>query len=65
MTQKLEDELKVCKYELFAANETIKSLKSEIMILEQNLSALEKRNAGEVAQKNLKFLLKEKIINFS
>ncbi|QCD81841.1 kinesin-like protein KIN-14E isoform X2 [Vigna unguiculata] len=49
VTQKLEDELKVCKYELFAANETIKSLKNEIMILEQNLSALEKRNAGEIS----------------
>jgi len=48
VTQKLEDELKICKYELFAANEIVKSLKSEKMILEQNLSALEKRNAGEV-----------------
>ncbi|ESW28346.1 hypothetical protein PHAVU_003G279200 [Phaseolus vulgaris] len=49
VTQKLEDELKICKYELFAANEIVKSLKSEKMILEQNLSALEKRNAGEIS----------------
>jgi len=48
VTQKLEDELKVCKYELLSANETIESLKSEKLILEQKLSALEKRNAGEV-----------------
>ncbi|KAK7386595.1 hypothetical protein VNO78_26928 [Psophocarpus tetragonolobus] len=48
VTQKLEDELKVCKYELLAANETIKSLRSEKLILEQKLSALEKRNAGEI-----------------
>ncbi|KAK7346176.1 hypothetical protein VNO80_20691 [Phaseolus coccineus] len=49
VTQKLEDELKICKYELFAANEIVKSLKSEKIILEQNLSALEKRNAGEIS----------------
>lgn len=48
VTQKLEDELKICKYELHAATETITSLKNEKLILEQKLSALEKRNAGEV-----------------
>ncbi|KAK7360418.1 hypothetical protein VNO77_02411 [Canavalia gladiata] len=49
VTQKLEDELKVCKDELHAAEETIKSLKCEKLILEQKLSALEKRNAEEVS----------------
>ncbi|XP_029130432.1 kinesin-like protein KIN-14I [Cajanus cajan] len=49
VTQKLEDELKNCKYELHAAAETIKSLKSEKLILEQKLYALEKRNAGEIS----------------
>ncbi|RDY12285.1 Kinesin-like protein KIN-14E [Mucuna pruriens] len=49
VTQRLEDELKFCKYELLAANETIKSLKGEQLILEQKLSALEKRNAGEIS----------------
>ncbi|TKY58426.1 Kinesin calmodulin-binding protein-like [Spatholobus suberectus] len=46
--QKLEDDLKLCKYELHAAAETVESLKSEKLILEQKLSALEKRNAGEI-----------------
>ncbi|KOM32029.1 hypothetical protein LR48_Vigan01g158500 [Vigna angularis] len=62
VTQKLEDELKVCKYELFAANETIKSLKSEIMILEQNLSALEKRNAGEISSLQWKLEQERKVV---
>ncbi|XP_027346242.1 kinesin-like protein KIN-14I [Abrus precatorius] len=48
-TQKLEDELRLCKDELHAAEETIRSLKSEKLMLEQKLYALEKRNAEEIA----------------
>ncbi|XP_027192107.1 kinesin-like protein KIN-14E isoform X2 [Cicer arietinum] len=43
--QKLKYELKNCKDELHSAEETIKTLASEKMILEQKLSVLEKRNA--------------------
>ena len=46
--QKLEDELKLCKDELHAAEETIKSLTNEKLILEQKLSRLEKKNSEEV-----------------
>ena len=46
--QKLEDELKLCKDELVVAEETIKSLTNEKLILEQKLSRLEKKNSEEV-----------------
>ncbi|KAH1150981.1 hypothetical protein GYH30_044801 [Glycine max] len=62
VTQKLEDELKVCKYELLSANETIKSLKSEKLILEQKLSALEKRNAGEISSLKWKLEQERKVV---
>ncbi|KAH1206024.1 Kinesin-like protein KIN-14I [Glycine max] len=62
VTQKLEDELKVCKYELLSANETIESLKSEKLILEQKLSALEKRNAGEISSLKWKLEQERKVV---
>ncbi|CAJ1941975.1 unnamed protein product [Sphenostylis stenocarpa] len=62
VTQKLEDELKVCKHELLAAIETIKSLKSEKMILEQNLSSLEKRKAGEISSLHWKLEQERKAV---
>ena len=48
VSQKLEDDLKLCKGELLVAEETIKSLRSEKLILEQKLSELEKKSAEEV-----------------
>ncbi|KAF7809533.1 kinesin-like protein KIN-14I [Senna tora] len=44
---KLEDELKLRKVELLTAEETIKRLSNEKLILEQKLSMLEKKNADE------------------
>ncbi|XP_061355130.1 kinesin-like protein KIN-14E isoform X1 [Gastrolobium bilobum] len=49
MLPKLEDELKLCKDELLAAEETIRRLSSEKLILEQKLIAHEKRNAEEIS----------------
>ncbi|KAL5143064.1 Kinesin-like protein KIN-14I [Glycine soja] len=62
VTQKLEDELKVCKYELLSANETIKSLKSEKLVLEQKLSALQTRNAGEISSLQWKLEQERKVV---
>ncbi|KAK7275315.1 hypothetical protein RIF29_16428 [Crotalaria pallida] len=46
--QKLEEELKLCKDKLVAAEETIKSLTNEKLMLEQKLSGLEKKNTEEI-----------------
>ncbi|OIV94388.1 hypothetical protein TanjilG_25450 [Lupinus angustifolius] len=45
--QKLEDGLKFCKDELLVAEDTIKSLTNEKLILEQKLFGLEKKNGEE------------------
>ncbi|MED6123271.1 Kinesin-like protein KIN-14E [Stylosanthes scabra] len=52
--QKLEDELKLCKDELRIAEETIKSLTTDKLILEQRLSRLEKKNSEENSSIQLK-----------
>ncbi|XLR50239.1 hypothetical protein S83_000911 [Arachis hypogaea] len=48
VSQKLESELKLCKEELQAAEETIKSLTDEKVILAEKLSVLEKRSSEEI-----------------
>ncbi|XP_015963474.1 kinesin-like protein KIN-14I isoform X1 [Arachis duranensis] len=52
--QKLEAELKLCKDELRVAEETIKSLTTDKLILEQRLSSLEKKNSEESSSIQLK-----------
>ncbi|XP_027359895.1 kinesin-like protein KIN-14I [Abrus precatorius] len=63
VSQKLEDDLKLCKDELLVAEETIKSLRSEKLILEQKLSGLEKKNAEEVSSLQGKLEQERKALN--
>ncbi|KAE9597926.1 putative minus-end-directed kinesin ATPase [Lupinus albus] len=60
--QKLEDELKLCKDKLHAAEETIKSLANEKLILEEKLSALQKRTADEVSSLQRKVEQERKVV---
>ncbi|CAJ2635980.1 unnamed protein product [Trifolium pratense] len=60
--QKLKYELKNCKDELFSAEQTIKTLTSEKMILEQKLSVLEKRNTEESSSLQRKFEQERKAV---
>ncbi|KAI4314690.1 hypothetical protein L6164_027576 [Bauhinia variegata] len=53
--QKLEDELKLRKEELHAAEETIKRLTNEKLVLEQKISELEKKKADEISVLERKF----------
>ncbi|MED6223120.1 Kinesin-like protein KIN-14E [Stylosanthes scabra] len=52
--QNVEDELKLCKDEFRIAEETIKSLTIDKLILEQRLSRLEKKNSEENSSIQLK-----------
>ncbi|XP_020220804.1 kinesin-like protein KIN-14I [Cajanus cajan] len=63
VSQKLEDDLKLCKGELLVAEETIKSLRSEKFILEQKLSELEKKSAEEISSRQLKLEQERKTLN--
>ncbi|GAU28076.1 hypothetical protein TSUD_223170 [Trifolium subterraneum] len=47
--RKLEDDLKLCRDECMVAEETIKSLTNEKLILTQKISKLEKKNAEEIS----------------
>ncbi|KAI5438450.1 kinesin-like protein KIN-14I isoform X1 [Lathyrus oleraceus] len=53
--RKLEDDLKLCREECIEAEETIKSLTNEKLILTHKLSELEKRNAKEISTIQRKF----------
>ncbi|TKY70209.1 Kinesin calmodulin-binding protein-like [Spatholobus suberectus] len=63
VSQKLEDDLKLCKSELLGAEEAIKSLRSEKLILEQKLSELEKKSAEEISSLHWKLEQERKILN--
>ncbi|GAU39812.1 hypothetical protein TSUD_154690 [Trifolium subterraneum] len=60
--QKLKYELKNCKDELLSAEQTVKTLTSEKMILEQKLSVLEKRNVEESSSLQRKFEQERKAV---
>ncbi|XP_061341742.1 kinesin-like protein KIN-14E [Gastrolobium bilobum] len=62
--QKLEDEIKLCKDELLVAEETVKSLTNEKLILEQKLSVLEKKNAEEISSLQRKLEQERKALNY-
>ncbi|KAG5123734.1 hypothetical protein JHK82_030471 [Glycine max] len=61
--QKLEDDLKLCKGELRVAEETIKNLRSNKLILEQKLSELEKKSAEEASSLQWKLEQEGKTLN--
>ncbi|XP_014520958.1 kinesin-like protein KIN-14I [Vigna radiata var. radiata] len=61
--QKLEDDLKQCKGELLEAEETIKSLRSEKLILEQKLSEFEKNSEEEISSLQCKLEKERKNLN--
>ncbi|XLR23965.1 hypothetical protein S83_051865, partial [Arachis hypogaea] len=52
--QKLEDELKLCKNELHVAEETIRSLTTNKLVLDQRLSSLKKKNSKQSSSIQLK-----------
>ncbi|MED6136311.1 Kinesin-like protein KIN-14E [Stylosanthes scabra] len=62
VSQKLESELKLCKEELQAAEETIKSLTDEKLILEEKLSVLEKRSTEEITSLQRKLEQERKLV---
>ncbi|KAG5089288.1 hypothetical protein JHK86_001900 [Glycine max] len=63
VSQKLEDDLKLCKGELRVTEETIKSLRSDKLILEQKLSELEKKSAEEINSLQWKLEQERKTLN--
>ncbi|KAL5168789.1 Kinesin-like protein KIN-14E [Glycine soja] len=63
VSQKLEDDLKLCKGELRVAEETIKNLRSNKLILEQKLSELEKKSAEEASSLQWKLEQEGKTLN--
>ncbi|KAK7406972.1 hypothetical protein VNO78_08609 [Psophocarpus tetragonolobus] len=63
VSQKLEDDLKLCKGELLVAEETIKSLRSEKLILERKLSELENKSAEEISSLQCKLEQERKTLN--
>ncbi|KAL2348735.1 hypothetical protein Fmac_002735 [Flemingia macrophylla] len=63
VSHKLEDDLKLCKDELLVAEEIIKSLRSEKLILEQKLSELVKKSAEEISSLQLKHQQERKTLN--
>ncbi|KOM45338.1 hypothetical protein LR48_Vigan06g064400 [Vigna angularis] len=63
VSQKLEDDLKLCKGELLEAEETIKCLRSEKLILEQKLSEFEKNSEEEISSLQCKLEKERKNLN--
>ncbi|WVZ10616.1 hypothetical protein V8G54_015146 [Vigna mungo] len=63
VSQKLEDDLKLCKGELLEAEDTIKSLRSEKLILEQKLSEFEKNSEEEISSLQCKLEKERKNLN--
>ncbi|KAJ1380946.1 Prismane-like superfamily [Sesbania bispinosa] len=61
--QKLEDDLKLCKDEHRLAEETIKSLTNEKLILAQKLSELEEKKAEEISSLQRKLDQERKALN--
>ncbi|XP_027914172.1 kinesin-like protein KIN-14I isoform X2 [Vigna unguiculata] len=63
VSQKLEDDLKLCKGELLEAEETIKSLRSEKLILERKLFEFEKKSEEEISSLQCKLEQERKNLN--
>ncbi|XP_057448870.1 kinesin-like protein KIN-14I [Lotus japonicus] len=61
--RKLEDDLQLCKDECLVAEETIKSLIDEKLILTQKLSELEENNADEISSLQWKLEQERKAVN--
>ncbi|WJX55992.1 Kinesin-like protein KIN-14I [Trifolium repens] len=61
--RKLEDDLKFCRDECMVAEETIKSLTNEKLILTQKISKLEKKNAEEISSLQRKLDQEHKSLN--
>ncbi|KAL9328352.1 hypothetical protein ACSQ67_003355 [Phaseolus vulgaris] len=63
VSQKLEEDLKLCKGELLVAEETIKGLRSEKLILEQKLFEFEKNSEEEINSLQCKLEQERKNLN--
>ncbi|MCH86712.1 kinesin-like calmodulin-binding protein, partial [Trifolium medium] len=61
--RKLEDDLKLCRDEFMVAEETIKTLTNEKLILTQKISKLEKKNAEEISSLQRKLDQERKSLN--
>lgn len=61
--QKLEDDLRLCRDELMVAEETIKCLTNEKLVLRQKISELEKKNTEEINHLQRKLEQERKALN--